>query len=951
MATTTDLAEVTFVVNAWGQAAGGIWPTFTVRLDGVDIGTATAATANQSRYSFTAKVAPDQAHKLQVIYTNDGTVNGVGRDLYVKSIEVAGKTMTPTASGVTYDRFELDGKDVIAGQEGMWWDGALNFGLPATWFPAPVSTTPPPPPAPVTTSTTITVNASADMAKGVGAHFKLMVDGKVIGEATATTTAKAYSFTTNLTAEQAHKVQIQYDNDYYANGEGRNLYVKSVAINGKSFDVTGSGASFDRGALDGKDVLAGTGNLYWNGTLTLDAGKDYFPATTTPPSPPAGTKPVTITVDASADMAKGVGAHFKLMVDGTVIGDATATTGAKTYSFTANLTPDQAHKVQIQYDNDYYANGEGRNLYVKGVTIGGKSFDVTGTGASFDRGALDGKDVLAGTGNLYWDGTLVLNAGKEYFPGSTTPPPAPTPPMVSVNDLSLTEPGTTIVKGGIADGYLHTEGNQIVDSSGKAVKLTGVNWFGGEGYAFVPNGLWADSYQGHMDKMMAQGFNLIRLPYSDAMLDNGRSPNGGIDYSLNPDLRGLTSLQIFDKIIEYADKIGMKIMLDHHRSGDGASANENGLWYTDQYPESVMIKNWQMLAERYADNPSVVAADLHNEPHGAATWGDGNRATDWAAAAERIGNAIQSVNPNWLLMVEGIEIYQNNWDWWGGNLMGAKNEGIDFNVDNKLVYAPHSYGPGLYQMSWFNTNDFPNNLPAKLTESFGYLYKNDTAPILIGEFGGRFDDAQERAWISKFVQYINGDLDGNGTKDIAANEQGMSWTYWSWNPNSGDTGGILMDDWKTIDQTKMNHIKPALYQGTDTEVAGRTDAVFTVSLSKAATQTVSLTYATADGTAKAGQDYLATSGTLTFAPGETAKQVKVTVLGDSVAEGTETFSLKLGGAVNAGIADDTGLVTLWNHVAGQSQAASTLMAVDSASLATDGGYDGLLLIDPLQDAA
>ncbi|NYZ18073.1 cellulase family glycosylhydrolase, partial [Azospirillum sp. RWY-5-1] len=121
------------------------------------------------------------------------------------------------------------------------------------------------------------------------------------------------------------------------------------------------------------------------------------------------------------------------------------------------------------------------------------------------------------------------------------------------------------------------------------------------------------------------GFNLIRLPYSDAMLDNGRSPNGGIDYSLNPDLRGLTSLQVFDKIIEYADKIGMKIMLDHHRSGDGASANENGLWYTDQYPESVMIKNWQMLAERYADNPSVVAADLHNEPHGAATWGDGNR--------------------------------------------------------------------------------------------------------------------------------------------------------------------------------------------------------------------------------------------------------------------------------------------------------------------------------------
>ena len=52
-----------------------------------------------------------------------------------------------------------------------------------------------------------------------------------------------------------------------------------------------------------------------------------------------------------------------------------------------------------------------------------------------------------------------------------------------------------------------------------------------------------------------------------------------------------------------------------------------------------------MLAQRYASNPAVIGADLHNEPHGSATWGDGNPATDWRLAAERAGNAILAANP------------------------------------------------------------------------------------------------------------------------------------------------------------------------------------------------------------------------------------------------------------------------------------------------------------------
>ncbi len=68
---------------------------------------------------------------------------------------------------------------------------------------------------------------------------------------------------------------------------------------------------------------------------------------------------------------------------------------------------------------------------------------------------------------------------------------------------------------------------------------------------------------------------------------------------------------------------------------------------------------------------------------------------------------------------------------------------------------------------------------------------------------------------------------------------------------------------------------------------------FAVTLSRAASGAVSVDYATADGTATAGEDYTATSGTLTFAAGETAKTVSVAILDDAIDEGKETFGLKL----------------------------------------------------------
>jgi len=95
--------------------------------------------------------------------------------------------------------------------------------------------------------------------------------------------------------------------------------------------------------------------------------------------------------------------------------------------------------------------------------------------------------------------------------------------------------------------------------------------------------------------------------------------------------------------------------------------------------------------------------------------------------------------------------------------------------------------------------------------------------------------------------------------------------------------------------------------------AGTTTATFTAALSTVSTQTVTVDFATADGTATtASNDYMATSGTLTFAPGVPAQPIQVTVIGDTAFEPNETFFVNLSNPVNATIGDGQGVGTILN---------------------------------------
>jgi endoglucanase len=362
--------------------------------------------------------------------------------------------------------------------------------------------------------------------------------------------------------------------------------------------------------------------------------------------------------------------------------------------------------------------------------------------------------------------------------------------------LAGTLAGTASAAG---SGYWHTSGRRILDAAGNQVRIAGINWFGFETSNNVVHGLWARDYKDLLNQVASLRYNTLRLPYSDDILKPGAMPNSINFNAMNTDLQGLNSLQVLDKIVTYAGSIGLRVILDRHRPD---ASGQTALWYTSSVPESTWISNLQALANRYQNNPTVVGFDLHNEPHDPATWGSGDTTTDWRLAAQRAGNAVLSVNSNLLIFVEGIQTFNGVSGWWGGNLMGAQNFPVQLNVANRLVYSAHDYATSVSDQPWFHDPTFPNNMPGIWDQHWGYLFNNNVAPVWLGEFGTTLQSTIDQQWLAKLVSYL-----GTGTDSF-------QWTFWDLNPNSGDTGGILNDDWTTVNTTKdgyLTSIKSSLF--------------------------------------------------------------------------------------------------------------------------------------------
>lgn len=402
---------------------------------------------------------------------------------------------------------------------------------------------------------------------------------------------------------------------------------------------------------------------------------------------------------------------------------------------------------------------------------------------------------------------------------------------------SATEPTPLAVSW---EGPLSTRGRYIVDATGNRFKLRSGNWHGASGtwtgsgddedpannYASetshrVPLGLDRVPVSKLLADFRALGVNSIRLPFSNEMINDAR-PVTDAGVAANPQLRGLTPLQVYDKVVEALTTDGFAVILNNHTTTTrwccGVDGNER--WNSSQSTQK-WLDDWVFMARRYRANNRVVGADLRNEvrrdtwdnPNWG--WGDDH---DWAAAAQRAGDRILTeANPELLIMIEGI-------NWMGIPLDGVWHDRPILKPvrtlsqtlvrSHKLVYAAHFYGytgpqhtgaDGLGETHDPRYRDLSrSDLFAVMRDTATYVAttpdRHFTAPVWVSEFGvGKSATDQDKAWFANMVDFlIDTDVEFAYWPMVGfqENDQGNTWGLVRYAANGGLRSVHDTDDWR-----------------------------------------------------------------------------------------------------------------------------------------------------------
>ena len=470
------------------------------------------------------------------------------------------------------------------------------------------------------------------------------------------------------------------------------------------------------------------------------------------------------------------------------------------------------------YNSDIYAGGTvviGCNLGTSASKVNIKSAKLNGKAMTIVSGKVDQNDPGLKNEDKGGNGGNNGGSGNDGGNGSGS----------DKQGQDLIDEIKENTKGKKGDDWLHTDGKNILDKDGKKVWLTGLNWFGYNTGTNTFDGLWNSQLAATVKAIADHGFNLIRVPISAELINQwaaGEYPRANYNNAYNTELNSMNSLEIFDYFLALAEENGIKVMPDIHSAETNASGHNVNLWYTDKVKVNDYYHALEWMAARYKDNDTIIAFDLKNEPHGkpyegdgAAIWNDSKKANNWKYVAETAAAKVLAKNPNVLILVEGIEIYpidikknkdyssKNDKDyyfnWWGGNLRGVADYPVDLGkYQDKLVYSPHDYGPTVYEQPWFEGKYTYDSLMKDCWhDNWFYIYEENIAPLLIGEWGG-FMREPNLTWMTYMRQLIK--------------KYHLNHTFWCLNANSGDTGGLLLDDFTTWDTEKYNFVKEVLWQ-------------------------------------------------------------------------------------------------------------------------------------------
>jgi endoglucanase len=407
--------------------------------------------------------------------------------------------------------------------------------------------------------------------------------------------------------------------------------------------------------------------------------------------------------------------------------------------------------------------------------------DLVGDASSVFPGAGDGDGP---SGRDAGQGPFAPDDGSVSAPldSGSWPPElddASTPPMPAGSDDIY---GQLVPR---ADSWW-VHGAHIYHGS-EEVELYGVNWFGleTETHALFGPVEAQRSVADFLAQVKELGFNALRVPLSPQSIDPGHATaSWAVRDSLD------TGREHFEELARAAADAGIYMLWDIHTCSSAVGFRKTGPLdpQCTGYGREKWLENLTTLAELAEQySPWVLGIDLFNEPYGLTH-------AAWKELAEAGGEAVLRANPRLLTFVEGVgsEGYVDpDGVFWGENLTGVRDAPIVLPA-SRLVYSPHVYGPSVYAQPYFSTPTFPGNMPAIWDKHFGYLFDRGAA-LVPGEFGGRYVE-QDRVWQDAFVDYL-------------LEHDAHSFFYWCLNPNSGDTGGVLLDDFRSVNQDKLTLLR------------------------------------------------------------------------------------------------------------------------------------------------